>query len=541
MGYKEAVFFSVKPLELLTIIIPGFKGLFTQPSRFYLGQTWLKSFYFGILPLLFTIQALIFIRRKIIYYFGLLLIFSLILSLGENLFIYKYLYEYLPFFKLSRYPAKFVVLSAFAFSILCGFSINHFLQNIEKKYHYTFLISIVIFGIFLIFWWRYKVDLLNLLSKITINPPGLYTEVFINSLIITCFILIFYLIFFVSKLFSSHIKILSFSIIILTIIDLSFFTKGLNPIISAHFYSYTPKAISFLKQDNQLYRIIHDLHTIRYGNIIPKSRIIRFILQGKKFSFFDYVKQTQEFLNPNLGLLHFIHHADGYESLKLKDYMRLFFRLIHTDINKAKQLLNLLNVKYIITRYRLSSDLPWLKLVYDKPDVKIYKNLTYLPRAFLVGESIHRKKFKSQKDVFEYLFSKEFNPKEEVILETKKGYIKYINNSQVDLGRVEFINYSLNRIKLKVNAKKPCFLVLSDTYYPGWYAYIDHKKTNIYRANYAFRAIKINKGEHIVEFLYSPLTFKIGSIITLLTIVFILSTLLLKNKLIKFLQGHFLI
>ena len=59
---------------------------------------------------------------------------------------------------------------------------------------------------------------------------------------------------------------------------------------------------------------------------------------------------------------------------------------------------------------------------------------------------------------------------------------------------------------------------MSESYYPGWKAYIDGQKAHIYRANYALRALFLKPGEHKVEFVYDPWTFKVGLIITAITI-----------------------
>jgi uncharacterized membrane protein YfhO len=72
---------------------------------------------------------------------------------------------------------------------------------------------------------------------------------------------------------------------------------------------------------------------------------------------------------------------------------------------------------------------------------------------------------------------------------------------------------------IHVKAAQNAFLVLSDTYFPGWKAYVDGKKEKIYRANYNFRAIALGAGTHKIEFIYDPLSFKIGAIITLLTLI----------------------
>jgi len=69
-----------------------------------------------------------------------------------------------------------------------------------------------------------------------------------------------------------------------------------------------------------------------------------------------------------------------------------------------------------------------------------------------------------------------------------------------------------------VSAQNDKILFLSDTYYPGWKAYIDGRQTNIYRANYAFRAIVVPGGVHTGKFIYDPDSFKIGYMISFLSV-----------------------
>ena len=69
-----------------------------------------------------------------------------------------------------------------------------------------------------------------------------------------------------------------------------------------------------------------------------------------------------------------------------------------------------------------------------------------------------------------------------------------------------------------MSSKENRLLVLSDTYYPGWKALVDGKPEKIYQANYAFRAVPLNAGTHKVEFVYDPVSFKLGAGVTLLGI-----------------------
>jgi hypothetical protein len=77
-------------------------------------------------------------------------------------------------------------------------------------------------------------------------------------------------------------------------------------------------------------------------------------------------------------------------------------------------------------------------------------------------------------------------------------------------GSARISEYENHRISCEVEARMPGFLVLLDSFYPGWRAYVDGRETPILRANYAFRAVEIPEGEHRVEFVYEPMAAKAG-------------------------------
>jgi uncharacterized membrane protein YfhO len=83
-------------------------------------------------------------------------------------------------------------------------------------------------------------------------------------------------------------------------------------------------------------------------------------------------------------------------------------------------------------------------------------------------------------------------------------------------GRAGFTSYGPNRVEILYASDRDCFLYLSDTYYPGWRAYVDGGRARIYRANLAFRAIQVPKGTHTVVFRYVPLSFYGGLALTLI-------------------------
>ncbi len=65
-------------------------------------------------------------------------------------------------------------------------------------------------------------------------------------------------------------------------------------------------------------------------------------------------------------------------------------------------------------------------------------------------------------------------------------------------------------------------LVLADTYYPEWHAFIDGQATRIYPVNINQRGVIVPSGDHTVEMRYDSLYFRLGSIITIFTSVIII-------------------
>jgi hypothetical protein len=75
---------------------------------------------------------------------------------------------------------------------------------------------------------------------------------------------------------------------------------------------------------------------------------------------------------------------------------------------------------------------------------------------------------------------------------------------------VDVMAYEPEHISLSVNVKSPSFVVVRDTYYPGWKAYVDSTPAPMYRANGFARAVFVSEGSHLVTFDYRPASQKLG-------------------------------
>jgi uncharacterized membrane protein YfhO len=85
-------------------------------------------------------------------------------------------------------------------------------------------------------------------------------------------------------------------------------------------------------------------------------------------------------------------------------------------------------------------------------------------------------------------------------------------------------------------------LVFSDTFYPGWKAFVDWEETEIMEANTVMRAVIIPRGKHIVKFVYAPVPFNYGMKLGLCTLIGIPIMIFVSNlKKFKRYQDHSLL
>jgi uncharacterized membrane protein YfhO len=82
--------------------------------------------------------------------------------------------------------------------------------------------------------------------------------------------------------------------------------------------------------------------------------------------------------------------------------------------------------------------------------------------------------------------------------------------------------YTPNRVAVAAHAESPGYLVLTDVWFPGWECTVDGQPARIYRANFLFRAVAIPAGEHDIEFIFSPSSYRWGQRISVAALIAVL-------------------
>lgn len=141
--------------------------------------------------------------------------------------------------------------------------------------------------------------------------------------------------------------------------------------------------------------------------------------------------------------------------------------------------------------------------------VIIYEFTDYYPRTFMVPKA----ETATPEEIKKHLVEGDFDPKKIVYIEESTDWGAKGGYAATAL----FESYSDHEVIIKTQASGDGWLYLSDTYYPGWKAYVDGVDTKIYRANYAFRAVPVPEGKHEVIFKFESDSFYLGVKVSLIT------------------------
>ncbi len=145
----------------------------------------------------------------------------------------------------------------------------------------------------------------------------------------------------------------------------------------------------------------------------------------------------------------------------------------------------------------------------------LYENLTARPRASFSGAALVAT---DEYDSLRALTFESFGDRGVVIEAEDAGEIPPLEDLSSASDKVTIGSYSPHRVSLNVFAERGGILLLTDSYYPGWTAFLDAERTRVYCANYLFRGVYVPPGNHTVEFLYRPRTFYAGVALSVLGI-----------------------
>lgn len=244
----------------------------------------------------------------------------------------------------------------------------------------------------------------------------------------------------------------------------------------------------------------------KYEYLFPSTSVTTF-LQSQKQPF-RVMSTDSRILPPNFSIMYKLQTLDGYDPLYLQRFGELMaasgrgvpdikppfgFNRIITPQDPLSRISDLLGVKYVLSLEEQTNKK--LNLVFTDGFVKVYENSTVLPRAFFVNNTLI---VKSKQQAINALFEVNYQLNSRAVVEEVSN--EKLFKSNWDIGGVDFISYGNEKVILKTDNPGEGFLVLTDSYYPTWYATVDGIETKIYLTDYNFRGIIVPKGDHEIIF-----------------------------------------
>jgi len=226
-------------------------------------------------------------------------------------------------------------------------------------------------------------------------------------------------------------------------------------------------------------------------------------------------------ISTNLDTQFHLFSAEGYNPLQLLSYQQLISsgetgiydptKLKRSDADfpvknetNRNRLLDLTSIKYIPAKVTDPGE-SWeqeplkyhpdrFQLIWQAGLFKIYQNLFALPRVSLFNRYQVIDDISSR---IATLFSPNWDPHSSIVLEHEPAHAI----SLIASGSAKIISYTPNQVDIVTNTQGGnSLLLLTDSYYPSWHAYIDNQQTTIYKANQTFRAIIVPEGIHQITY-----------------------------------------
>ncbi|MBI3290678.1 YfhO family protein [Candidatus Falkowbacteria bacterium] len=472
MTYGDIVVQPYTPASLLYFISPYFLGnpsLNTYPvQQNIFGIFWENNIYFGILPFVLAIMAVIFLfaRNKNVRLLTILLLVSFLFVFGDLSPVFNIFWSLIPGFQMFRFPQRFLLTALVSLTVLAGFGFDFIWQKVLS--------------------WQEKSRQLAR-SKMLIKV------------------------------------LLPLAVILAVAIDLFVVSFKYLGALNYEKYFLPPQSVEFLNQDSDQFRV--------YSVNWPGAwHSIKQLMGGWQNNMSLFIS-GRELLMPNLNVFWDIPSAQDRASLEggmlPKEMQELNSKLIidswidedgngeYEISDRAVNVFSIQNVKYVLSYRNLINDNLTLVKEINKdflPSLKIYQNELFLPN---LNAFFKTKIAENLDDSIGLVFSDEFNPAKEVVLTSQDA--KELDGLDGQAS-VNILDYRPGYLAAEVDFTNEGYLFFSQTFTSDWQAVIDGEKSEIFRANHAFMALKVPDGEHEVKFIYKPLSFAIGKWVSLFSL-----------------------
>lgn len=522
VNYDLAMTYSLWPWRLITFAAPDFFGNPGQSNYRGYAAYWEDAGYVGLLPLLLAVEAILNRKRRSreaegqesrgaegqrggwgdqVGFWVVVAIIALALALGKNTPVFPFLFRHIPTFEMFQSPARWLAVTTVALAALAALGAQRWPRGHRGRRRGA--LGIVVGTAMLIGGLA--------APRLAVRVPstfGLATARLGGTLAVAGALALLR-----HDTIGWQAAVTGF-----VMLDLLLFGWPLLPTVDRSLYQdATSAAIHLEYEPGPAARTYCPVDPIEPNSDYGVEYRIKF--SYLKFDDFgprkvDHWLEMRETLLPNVGMLDCAPSANNFDPLLIGRYANLLEAAV-----ESPALLRVMGVTHVV------SDRPWSegKAIYTSGPATLYRLPDGLGRAWIVPAA----RYVPPGEMLIALTDPAFDPTAEVLLENPPRHSSFAHSP---------IRHSLtlqdtpNRVTIRAALDAPGYLVLADTWYPGWRATVDGRPANLLRANYAFRAIWLEAGEHVVEMTYRPASALVGGTVSLMALVLLVAGLLLTRR-----------
>jgi hypothetical protein len=242
----------------------------------------------------------------------------------------------------------------------------------------------------------------------------------------------------------------------------------------------------------------------------------------------------QNAMLPNAARVYGLQDVRSYDGIGHRDYSAVLelgfhfngntYQLVNTS---SRSLVDLLNIKYVVAAGDVDLPPNDFELVHQDR-ARVYRNRHVQPRAFLVDNSV----VLAGREALRAIRDGSVDLSRAAIVDQPIDAPLQPAQSGESVGTATIQHYGDHLVSIETEAEAARLLVLTDVYYPGWIASVDGVEVPVRRANYAFRAVSVPPGRHIVTFRYRPASVRYGAYLSLAGLL-VLGALMLPRRTAK--------
>jgi len=447
------------------LLVPLFRTTPTAQGVFFQnGQYWTSSYYAGIGTVLIGMVAVQRVRDWRVRVLAGLLLLGLVMALGDGSLLYRGLQFCFPGLGLLRYPVKFVILVLATAPLLAAFGLAVLAGKTGRVGPFelgTALLLLLLAGAIVASDWKSAI------------PEDAWRATWQSGLSRAGCLILILLVTAALLRSAGRQRVLCGCLLLLSFwLDFVTHTPRQNPGVTPSAYApgWARKELR-LNPEPRLggSRVMLSPAALQYLRYNPMAGLAETYLRNRLA------------LRANCNLLDEVPQIDGFFSLTPREVSRVTALPYDQPTCAFAGLLDFLGVSQTTMP---GSTFEWAPRPSPMPLVTIGQQPV----------------FTDDRNAFDALSQTNLDLRQIVFLPLEaRGSI---SATQQRTARVLEPTFSNHRISLRTEAPAASLVVLSQTHYPAWKAYVDGQPAKLWRANYAFQALEMPAGHHQVELVY---------------------------------------